>query len=95
MRKLIEEIYEMYLDSVGGVRNEELEGAVADKEEALRSLITDKGIEAFEAYDTARDNLERSYNTDDFVTGFRMGARLMLEILHDDPGKATKNSEDI
>lgn len=95
MRKLIEDIYAMFLDTEGCVRTENpLENELGEKETAIRKLLSGKAKEVFDAYDNARDALELSIASDDFVNGFRMGARLMLEILYDDSGKAQKGSND-
>jgi len=95
MRKLIEDIYAMFLDTEGSVRTENpIEDELCEKEAAIRKFLSGKAKETFDAYDDARDALVLSIASDDFVNGFRLGARLMLEILYDGSGKAKKGSKD-
>ena len=55
----------------------------ADAEEALDTLLSDKGKEVFENYCKCREELEILTDRATFDRGFRLGAEIMMEILRE------------
>ena len=57
--------------------------AVTEKEDKLLSLISEGAKEAYEKYTDSRGELSAADRAKIFTAGFRMGARIMLEVMED------------
>ena len=57
-----------------------MQGLVERKEE-LRSLLAADGLTALERCERTKDTLSAISEEDTFIEGFRMGARMMLDVL--------------
>ena len=55
----------------------------ADAEEVLDKLLSDKGKEVFENYCKCREELEILTDRATFDRGFRLGAKIIMEILRE------------
>ena len=58
----------------------ELSARMNRHENALKGLLGDSGCEIWEKYLDCSDNLERLSNVNEFVAGFRLGGRMVMEI---------------
>ena len=57
--------------------------AVMEKEDKLLSLISEEAKESYEKYTDSREELSAADRAKIFTAGFRMGARIMLEVMED------------
>ena len=55
-------------------------------EDKLNALLGDKEKEVFEKYRDCKDELDQYTKEDIFITGFRLGARIIIESFHEYDG---------
>ena len=55
-------------------------------EEILNSMLNDKEREVFEKFCCCRDEVDFYTEEDIFVTGFRLGARIIIESFYENDG---------
>ncbi len=60
---------------------------LAELEEEIEAVLGEQEKERFHTYLTAQNNLLYSTGEERFIDGFRMGARMMLEIFEKDDGQ--------
>lgn len=58
--------------------------AVTEMEEKLLSLLPDELKEAYEKYTDSREELSVTDRANIFTAGFRLGAKIMLEVMQED-----------
>lgn len=56
---------------------------VTEMEDKLLSLISEEAKEAYEKYTDSKEELSSINRAGIFAAGFRMGARIMLEVMED------------
>ena len=91
MRKILEELWRGNLDSQSrsfnrGTPYEEALEMICQYEIELRAMLNDNEKEAFEKYCIYKDELDQYAEEDIFITGFRYGARMIIESLHNNDG---------
>ena len=55
-------------------------------EEKLKSMLEGKESELFEKFCDARDEVDQYTEEDIFITGFRLGARIIVESFYENDG---------
>lgn len=91
MRKTLEELWSgnVTLQSRAfkrGTHYEDTLKKMCKNEERLTSMMEDKEKELFEKFCCCREELARYSEEDIFVTGFRLGARIIIETFCEDDG---------
>ena len=91
MNKILEELYfgnispnEKRVD--GDSDYGKLVQLISKNENKLTELLEDKGKMLFLDYANAQNELNATSTMEGFTDGFRLGARIMLEILWEEPG---------
>lgn len=87
--KILSELYHGNLNPVAksvvqGSKYQKYQHEVADLEEELLGIFDEQCKEKFQAYITAQDNLNHISGEERFTDGFRMGAKIILEIFEKD-----------
>jgi len=59
----------------------------ADSEEKLLAALNEYGKELFEAYSEAQSELDTFYNISRFVTGYRLGVLMTMEVFNGDTSR--------
>ena len=57
---------------------------VTENEEKLLSMLSEEAKEAYKKYIDSREEMSATDNANIFITGFRMGARVMLEVMQEE-----------
>lgn len=94
--KILEQLWHNKLTPIpprdhSNTRYTELLNITCEAEEKLQSLLTDEGKELFQNYTDALADLYDISECDIFINGFRIGAKLMLEITDESKTSATNN----
>lgn len=58
-----------------------------ENEDKLLQLLSEEAIQAYEKLDGSREGLSVTERANIFITGFRMGAKIMLEVMEQEDKK--------
>jgi len=91
MRKTLEELWHGNITPQTkqfnrGTRYDEALKRLCKNEEKLNALLDDKEKEIFGKYKGHKDELNQYTEEDVFITGFRLGARIIIESFHEYDG---------
>ncbi len=91
MRRMLEKLWYGNIDPIARSFKRDSEFGEAAKmlcknEEKLIDLLADKEKEIFEKYQDASKDMTRISECETFISGFRLGARIMLEALTENDG---------
>ena len=98
MRRVLEELWRGNISPMDkkfqrGSDFDESLGCMVKNEEKLNAMLEGKELETFEKYKEAVEEVEQFNEEDAFITGFRLGARLMMEAFSEDDGFFTSLNE--
>ena len=80
MRKILEELYHGNINQFHrGTQYEDALRCMCKNEEKLESMLEGKEKEIFEKFKACTDEVHQFNEEDIFVTGFRLGARIVIE----------------
>ena len=91
MRKILEELWHGNITPQTkqfnrGTRYDEALRCMCKNEEKLNSMLEGKEKEIFEKYQDCKHELDQYTEEDIFVTGFRLGARIIIESFYEYDG---------
>lgn len=91
MRKILEELWYGNIapqtrSFIRGTRYEDALKMMCKNEENLKSMLESKEREVFEKFCDCRDEVDQYTEKDIFVTGFRLGARIIIESFWENDG---------
>ncbi|MFA7075844.1 MAG: DUF6809 family protein [Candidatus Izemoplasmatales bacterium] len=91
MRRTLEELYRGNISPTvkqfrRGTQYDEALRCMCKNEEKLESLLEGKEKETFDKFKACIDEVHQFKEEDAFVTGFRLGARLVIETFCEDNG---------
>jgi len=91
MRKVLEELYHGNVNPVTkqyhrGTKYDDSLRMMCKNEDKLLSTLEGKVLETFEKYKDCKEEVEQYDNEDAFVSGFRLGARLVIEAFCEEDG---------
>ena len=91
MRNIIKELYRGNINPTDkqfhrGTQYDDALKYMCTNENKLESMLEGKELEIFEKYRDHKEELEQYNEEDAFVTGFRLGARLVIESFCEDDG---------
>lgn len=86
MKSLLEEMYVRNLKPINDSRERfqkacELSGLIERHEKRLKELLGEEGLETLEKYLDCNHEMVLMDNCDEFIAGFRLGGRIVIEIL--------------
>lgn len=91
MRKILEELWNGNITPQTkqfnrGTRYEDSLKMMCKNEEKLNSMLEGKEKETFEKFCECRDEVDQYTEEDIFITGFRLGARIIIESFYEYDG---------
>jgi len=91
MRKILEELWQGNVAPQTrqfnrGTHYEEALKMMCKNEEKLNNMLEGKEKEIFEKFCGCRDEVDKYTEEDIFVTGFRLGARIIVESFYENDG---------
>ena len=91
MRKILEEFWYGNINPQdkqfhSGTEYDETLKMMCKNEEKLDSMLEGKEKETFEKFKDCKDEVDKYNSADAFVTGFRLGARMIIEAFCEDDG---------
>ncbi len=86
MKSLLEELFTRNLKPKNDSRERfqkacELTGLIERHEKRLKELLGEDGLETLEKYLDCSQEMALMDNCDEFIAGFRLGGRIVIEIL--------------
>ena len=91
MRKILEELWRGNIAPQTksfnrGTNYEEALKMMCKNEESLKSMLEGKEKETFEKFCDCRDEVDRYTEEDIFISGFRLGVRIIIESFYENDG---------